>query len=178
MNEKEALGGFIQVDKCFDSSEKAFQKKVLCIKVSQRYYTQTAVSDIIILIKNKRPPGGYSYIGEINGQSICIKFSQIPKNSPSSANLNKQAVPPPIPPRPFTSQAFGQDTLVENNFVHVSWPTPEFNSAKQTNEVIDTNQYIQSNNNPLHGVPFEINPIYHSLKSNVSSSQILVKNFF
>lgn len=176
LNERENLSGFIPIDKCFDTSEKAFQKKVLCIKVSQRYYTQRAVSDLIILVKNKRPPTGYSYIGEINGHSICIKFSQIPDNSPSHrAKFN----PPPIPPRPYQNQPLNQE-LIENDYIHIN--LNENPSQVQQNHNFNTIRSTSSNqnslnSNPLEGVPFEINPIYHSL-SKVGQRGILIVIIF
>ncbi|RNA00748.1 multivesicular body subunit 12B-like [Brachionus plicatilis] len=168
LNDREILSGFIPIDKCYDTSERAFQKKILCIKVSQRFYTPTAVSDLIILIKNKRPPTGYSYIGEINGQSICIKFSQIPNNSPTFRGQSKPVGPPPVPPRPYQTQPFSPDTI-ENDYVHIMGQN-ELPNAIYNNQQFNTNRSMSSNQNslnvnPLHGVPFEINPVYQSLKN-------------
>jgi hypothetical protein len=112
---------------CFNSfsnlGDKAFQKKVLCIKVAYRHYTQTAVSDIII-VKSKRAPIGYSYLGEINGFNLCIKFSQIPTASGignqflggqqpirHSASFS-QPHPPPRPPRPLSSATANSDNSI------------------------------------------------------------------
>ncbi|CAF1010783.1 unnamed protein product [Brachionus calyciflorus] len=180
LNERETLPGFITIDKCNDTSEKAFQKKVLCIKVSQRFFTQTAVSDIIILLKSKRPPFGYSYIGEINGQSICIRFSQIPKNSPTSNQGLRQLIPPPIPPRPNSSQSNFQDGIVEKDFVYVATPgiQPEINRTNNfdypQNTIRSYNSVNSStNSNPLNGIPFQINPIYDSLRINNNSNEFI-----
>jgi hypothetical protein len=153
----------------FIEDEKAFQKKVLCIKVSHRYFTQVAVSDIIILMKSKRAPVGYSYIGEINNQSICIKFSPIPNNTSSNSSPNNQvqSIPPPIPPRPtFVPQAV--DDSLEQSYVHVN--VDSFATTNGANADIHMNRlYVAQNShsiyNPLQGVPFEINPIYQGLSS-------------
>jgi len=111
LNERDTLPGFIPLERCLDTSEKSFQKKTVNIKVSHRFYTTTAVSDIVLLVKSRRPPTGYSFIGEINGHAMCIKFSQIPNSSSSSGvtsgvqarNPAAAATPPPIPPRPYSS---------------------------------------------------------------------------
>lgn len=175
LNCGENISGFIPVDKCHDNNEKCFQKKTLCMKVSHRYFTKMAVSDIIILVKSKRPPVGYSFIGEINNHTICVKFSAIP-----NPNEQKQAGPAhsvsahqlsadtgysrpssytPELPRPFSSH-------MEDGFVHVR-PSPEppianpgisadfYNNTLQRGNSIHTSVH-----NPLQGIPFELNPIY------------------
>ncbi len=43
--------------------EKAFRGKVLHAKISLRFYTDIAISDIVILVKQKRAPPGYSLVG-------------------------------------------------------------------------------------------------------------------
>lgn len=168
LNEKEMIGGFIPIDTCNDSNEKAFQKKTLCIKVSHRFFTSMAVSDIIILVRNKRPPSGYSFIGEINSHTICVKFSPIPQatnqsipaHSHSSSQIAASGTPP-MPPRPASlSQNLSG---IEQSYIHVTRPcpdrptatTPDFYNSLQRGTSLSSNAY-----NPLQGVPFELNPIY------------------
>ncbi len=138
-----------------------------------------AVSDIIILVKNKRAPSGYSYIGEINNHIICVKFSPIPTSTqkpsiPAHSHSSNQLVSgyasanntPPIPPRPAS---FTQNMAsIEQSFVHVLKPgsetptTPDFyNNTIQRAHSLTTNAY-----NPLQGVPFELNPIYDLKRPN------------
>jgi ESCRT-I complex subunit MVB12 len=184
LNERDnMLGGFLPVDKCEYTTEKAFQKKLLSIKVSQRYFTQVAVSDIVILVRSKRAPMGYSYIGEINGHAVCIKYSTIPttnnnnnnaKIPPSISNQNFSGSPyssngtatiaPPVPPRPlsYLNTSSNSDlSSLEQSFVYVSKDNinsnsnpPGYNTAQRSF------QSQQSHYNPLQGVPFEINPLY------------------
>jgi len=182
LNEKEILSGFIPVEKCYDTNDKCFQKKVLCIKVSGRFFTSMAVSDIIILVKSKRPPNGYTYIGDINNHTICVKFSAIPSGKPSlpphSQSSNQVASSgnvPPIPPRPAS---FNMSAL-EQSFVHVDkYPKPyevqpndiDFYNTMSINSSITNTVY-----NPLQGVPFELNPIYalnNSKKANLGANQL------
>jgi len=187
LNEKEnVIGGFISVDKCFDNiSEKSFQKKVLCIKTSHRFFTHTAVSDIIILVRTKRPPLGYSFIGEINNHTICVKFSPIqniktqPPSLPMSMSTNNLPYPipaPPIPPRPISvgqnlNDRFSSATI-DQSYVFIESGTNE--QHRSVNDSTNTLQRHQSqtshiNYNPLQGVPFEINPIYDSIRSRESN---------
>lgn len=174
------IGGFVPLDKCYDTSEKCFQKKVLCIKVSHRFFTSTAVSDIIILVKSKRPPPGYSFIGEINNHIICVKFSLIPKQTSQPpqqqamhlSQSTQDMIPPSyphqsIPPRPMS---YSQNLNVEDGFIHVRpSPEPPVNSVVgASNDFYNTVQRAtnlsQAVYNPLSGVPFEVNPMYDSGK--------------
>lgn len=190
--------------------EKTFQKKTVNIKVSHRYYTTTAVSDIILLVKSKRPPVGYSYIGEINNHAVCIKFSQIPSPTSTTGNANRssmvaggaQGTPPPIPPRPHSNlNPLGGDPNL-NDYVNVprlppvppQWshgmgPTNggggfpiadvdshfnELNFNPHRQSLAST--HTQSSMNPLHGVPFQINPVYSSNNDSGIQSELIVRN--
>lgn len=184
VNEREnVISGFIPIEKCYDSSEKSFQKKVLCIKVSHRFFTSMAVSDIIVLLKGKRPPTGYTFIGEINNHSICIKISRIPNNNQQQGSQQKQpSMPanstsynqfppssntytPPIPPRPVS---YSQNmNSIEQGYVYVdnnNSVTPNTSDPTTSTDFYSTIQRGSSLNagvyNPLQGVPFELNPIY------------------
>lgn len=131
-----------------------------------------AVSDIIVLVKSKRPPSGYSFIGEINNHTICVKFSPIPKtvnpsvptHSYSSNQIAGMAAnTPPIPPRPAS---FNQNMAsIEQSYIHVR-PSPDIPAAREeTPDFYSTSQrgYNMTHGvyNPLQGVPFELNPIYN-----------------
>lgn len=194
LNEKEnIIGGFIPIEKCFDNiSEKSFQKKVLCIKIAHRFFTHTAVSDIIILVRTKRPPTGYSFIGEINNHTICVKFSPIqntksqPPQLPMSMSTNNlpyplgYVAPPPIPPRPMSVGQNLSDRLssatLDQGYVLIDSNSNEQQRSSVTpnSDLTNTLQRYQTqishhNYNPLQGVPFEINPIYDSVRSRESN---------
>lgn len=200
--------------------EKTFQKKTVNIKVSHRYYTTTAVSDIILLVKSKRPPVGYSYIGEINNHAVCIKFSQIPSPTSTTGNANRssmvagggavgaQGTPPPIPPRPHSNLnplgGGGGSETIPNDYVNVprlppvppQWshgmgPTnggsgggfPMADVDSHFNELNFNphrqslaSSHIQAGMNPLHGVPFQINPVYSSNIDSGIQNELIVRN--
>ena len=121
---------------------------------------------------------GYSYIGEINGHSICIKFSQIPDNKSTRIppSISNQQIaynsPPPIPPRPPSMVGTFNDpsiASIEQTYIVVNPPQAPHLNRQSTDlnnqQVYNTMQRLQtqhSNNayNPLHGVPFQINPAY------------------
>ncbi|KAI0989609.1 hypothetical protein GJ496_006464 [Pomphorhynchus laevis] len=64
-----------------DTKENATSKKTICVRMSPRSTVQKAVGDIIFLSKQKRPPPGYSLLGELNNLLMCysqwILFSQL-----------------------------------------------------------------------------------------------------
>ncbi len=140
-----------------------------------------AVSDIIILTKSKRAPMGYSYLGEINNQSVCIKYSSIPQTGSSgqarlppsvSTNsfTNSSSPAPPVPPRPssfvnMNPNMSSEILSIEQTYVHVNSHPHSANSMSPTNHGYNTTQrayqtQISHVYNPLQGVPFEINPVY------------------
>jgi hypothetical protein len=137
--------------------EKSFQKKVLCIKVAHRFFTTTAVSDIILLCKTKRAPTGYNYIGEINNHLLCIKFSQIPTGS----SQGPPPPPPPIPPRPASMAANNDDgfVVISRQPSPPSYPPTSVN-GHSGNLHLQGQVSVNGAYNPLSGVPFEINPAY------------------
>ena len=133
---------------------------------------------------------GYSYLGEINNQSICIKYSSIPQtgSSTAQANLpssisnhnmnafnthyNNNSTAPPVPPRPVSYSNMNSNTSndilsIEQTFVHVN------NLPHSVHSMSPTNQGY----NPLQGVPFEINPIYSTNdNANKNRDNFSVKN--
>jgi hypothetical protein len=146
---------------------------VLCIKVAHRFYTTTAVSDIILLCKTKRAPMGYNYIGEINNHLLCIKFSQIPTGS-------NHGPAPPIPPRPVSIATSSSDS---DGFVHVnrqpSPPTypPSSVNGHDGNLNLFQSQVSIGGYNPLNGVPFQINPAYKFENSDSQGDDIVVGSY-
>uniref|UniRef100_A0A914EM61 Multivesicular body subunit 12A n=1 Tax=Acrobeloides nanus TaxID=290746 RepID=A0A914EM61_9BILA len=75
---KEAVpNGFTCVDFTADSKEKALRKKYFCVRFLPRNDAVDAVTDIIVLSKNKRPPKGYTSAGDIDGLLICFKQTPI-----------------------------------------------------------------------------------------------------
>jgi len=78
-NEKDAVpAGFSLIDVTVDTREKATRKKQVCVKMVPRHLATDAISDLIVLSKNKRAPVNYTLVGEINGLAICYKMAPIP----------------------------------------------------------------------------------------------------
>ena len=148
---------------------------------------------------------GYSYLGEINNQSICIKYSSIPQtgSSAAQANLpssisnqnlnafnnqyNNNGPAPPVPPRPTSYSNMNPNTSndilsIEQTFVHVNNRPHSVHSMSPTNQGYNTAQRAYQTQlshayNPLQGVPFEINPVYSTNdNANKNRDNFSVKN--
>ncbi|ESN96140.1 hypothetical protein HELRODRAFT_68267 [Helobdella robusta] len=84
LNEKDfPPTGFTTIDKTLDSEEKAFRKKQLCVKMASRNSVSTAITDIVLLTKVKRPPEEYTLLGDINGILVCYKTGRVPPETQS-----------------------------------------------------------------------------------------------
>jgi hypothetical protein len=120
-------------------------------------------------MKTKRAPPGYSYIGEINYHSVCIKYSQIP---------NAQSIqPPPIPPRPTSIHNKNNNLVDQDGFVHLDSPANSRSSLNQNNNDAQSSHHQMHNSatyNPLQGVQFEINPAYNLSKNNNNGDDFTV----
>ena len=167
-----------------EKGEKAFQKKILCIKVSPRFYTPRAVSDIVVLVRSKRAPTNYTYLGEINGHSICIKFSPVvplanpatggqasvyrsPSLSSGGGASTPSPVPPPRPPNPSATENGSNNSAI--SFQYSNGGEMPANGVSNTvssqsrsggNHLHQSQLSSSTTYNPLYGVPFEINPFY------------------
>ncbi|KAH7716913.1 hypothetical protein AAVH_15690, partial [Aphelenchoides avenae] len=60
--------------------ERALKKKYLCVRFAPRNDALDAVTDLIVLGKQKRPPKGYTSAGDIDGMVLCFKQSTIPES--------------------------------------------------------------------------------------------------
>ncbi len=98
-----------------------------------------------------------------------MKFSLIPKqtNSQPSPIHTSQSVPviPPTYPHPPRPVSYSQNMNMEDGFVVVRpSPEPPVNPSGESTDFYSTVQRAtslsQAVQNPLSGVPFEINPMY------------------
>lgn len=111
LNEKDfPPTGYSLIERTVDSSEKASRKRTICVKLTNRDTTSEAVNDIVLLTKTKRPPEGYSLVGDVNGVIICVKLGAVPVetqnfqhalpvaagNQPQASYLQRPAPLPPI----------------------------------------------------------------------------------
>lgn len=80
--------GFTVVDYTHDTRERAIKKRVMCVRWMSISITNSAISELILLSKGaRRPPNGYTLVGELNSLLLCYKMANI-KTQSSVANHN------------------------------------------------------------------------------------------
>ncbi|XP_070690114.1 multivesicular body subunit 12Bb isoform X2 [Pempheris klunzingeri] len=81
---KDALPeGFTPVEETMDTNETAMRKRRLCVKISPRAATETAVCDIQIIAKSKYHLVNYTCIGEMNNMWLWYRMGDVPQHQSS-----------------------------------------------------------------------------------------------
>ncbi|XP_060570380.1 multivesicular body subunit 12B-like [Ruditapes philippinarum] len=108
--------GFTVLDYTADTREKATKKKVICVRWMSVNLTNSALSELIILPKGtRRPPNGYTLVGELNNLMLCYKMANIQTqskishtNSDPSINMTDMANNLPYTLHPGKENAYRQ----------------------------------------------------------------------
>lgn len=111
--------GFTVLDYTADTREKATKKKVICIRWMSMNLTNSALSELIILPKgSRRPPNGYTLVGELNNLMLCYKMANIKtqssigqNNSDPSINMSEMGNNLPYALHPSKENAFTQGSV-------------------------------------------------------------------
>ncbi|KAH3794725.1 multivesicular body subunit 12B-like isoform X2 [Dreissena polymorpha] len=79
ITEKEQVpAGFTTLELTHDTREKATKKKVICVRWMNASITTSALSELIFMGRgSKKPPQGYTLVGELNNLMLCYKMSPI-----------------------------------------------------------------------------------------------------
>ncbi|CAL1616214.1 unnamed protein product [Knipowitschia caucasica] len=84
---KDALPeGFTPLQETLDSKEAAMRKRRLCVKLSPRTTTPTALCDIQIVAKSKYHLVNYTCVGEINNMFVWCRFGDVCPEKLQTAN--------------------------------------------------------------------------------------------
>lgn len=95
----------------FFVEQKAWRKRQLSYRLSEKSSVFLAITDIIILSKSKKAPEGFTMAGEVNGLLVCYKSAPLPTTpnplsnvlpTPLSVNVKPVATennPPNLPSR-------------------------------------------------------------------------------
>ncbi|KAL5012571.1 hypothetical protein ScPMuIL_011122 [Solemya velum] len=170
INEKEDVpAGFTCVEVTEDTREKATKKKTICVRWMSPSITNSAITELIILSRNvRRPPSGYSLVGEVNNMALCYKMSNI--RSTPQATSPSTYVPPQIsgfsgssqPAQTFDMSQVGsnlpysvhpkQDTLTRQDTLMRSGPQSASSLAMM-------------GVNPLSGLTWHLNPKYQNINA-------------
>lgn len=60
------------------TEQRAWRKRQLCYRLSERSSVFLAITDIIVMSKAKKAPEGFTMAGEVNGLLICYKSAPLP----------------------------------------------------------------------------------------------------
>ncbi|CAL1548092.1 unnamed protein product [Lymnaea stagnalis] len=162
ISDKESLpAGFTIIDYTTDTKEKAYQKKLICVRMMASSMTQDAITDLIFLSRGQRkPPQGYTLVpGDINNMGICYKMGRLPQIQPAVQDPPSYSKPtqlytipaavasslpysskPPVPVRPLMT---GYGTATRTG-------PPEQSS----------NNLATSHVNPISGIEWKMNQKY------------------
>jgi hypothetical protein len=137
------------------------------MKISHRFFTSIAIADIIILQRTKRAPSSYTYIGEINGHVICVKYLPIPLlpkgDMPSNKPHNNSTIHPDNRSKSSSPSSPNMEEL-DKQYVHVE---PENTNSTP----ILAPQH--ANYNPMQDIPFVINPVYNLTKKDATDELVI-----
>jgi len=172
VNDKDIVpAGYVAIEYTTDTREKALRKKLLCVRTVPRETTVDAVSDLIILAKQKRPPQGFTLAGEIDGLLLCYKYGVIPPDFPgnrSNANVYPN-LPYPIHPLSHTSNGPASTPtrpappLPIQNHMQGSANRNSWNENPYARQTSISGAPAHSG---IDGVPFELNPRIKISQSN------------
>ncbi|XP_052831318.1 multivesicular body subunit 12B isoform X1 [Octopus bimaculoides] len=83
INDKDSVpAGFTVLEYTEDTHEKSLKKKSLCFRWMSYRLTNAAISKLILLSKSmRRPPSGYTVIGDINNMLLCFKMVSLAKTN-------------------------------------------------------------------------------------------------
>ncbi|XP_014258797.1 multivesicular body subunit 12A [Cimex lectularius] len=67
--------GYCLIPRTMDTDAKAWKKRQICYSLARRYKAVSAVTDVILLSKNRKAPQGFKLAGDINGLAVCFKVN-------------------------------------------------------------------------------------------------------
>ncbi|XP_041368849.1 multivesicular body subunit 12B-like [Gigantopelta aegis] len=166
-NEKDPVpAGFTVVEYTHDTNEKAIRKRCLCIRWMNPSMTNSAITDLVFTPKGtRRPPSGYTLVGEMNHLSLCYKMGKLPQlkivQDGSAANL----------PYPMSGSAVINMTNVGSSLPYSINPASQavrgIGDAQPATGVYKPQQTVNNlsapGTNALSGIPWEFNAKFHNL---------------
>ena len=144
INEKDAVpAGFTCVDYTIDTREKVVKKKTLCTRMMASSLTSDAVTELILLSKGQRkPPMGYTLVGDLNNMALCYKMSKI------TSPVQREEVQGSSPPINMSNIAANLPYAIPGTARSTKTGPPERAFSNLGFATVT----------PLSGIPFKINP--------------------
>jgi ESCRT-I complex subunit MVB12 len=111
------------------SEQRAWRKRQLTYRLSEKNSVFLAITDIIILSKSKKAPEGFTMGGEINGLVLCYKSAPLPSNSNPMLNRVLPSLPTVVNLKPTPNTDFTSSTPITS-------PTPYTKNSSNANPQI------------------------------------------
>lgn len=159
INERDPLpAGFTCVDFTVDSREKAVKKKMLCVRYMNSTLTNDAISELVLLSRGvRRPPSGYTLVGELNNMALCYKMSSFKSSLTQNQALQGHA-------QTLYGLPNSADKTLNMTSVGSALPYPVAPSGQHNSNHYPLDRSFSSLGRgtvtPLAGVPWQINPKY------------------
>ena len=152
INDKDSIPhSFVAIEETVDTYQKAFKKKLLCVKYAHLSDNVESIVDIVLLSKSGSPPLGYEDVGEISGMHIVVKkISAITRLSPQLSDGLSPAV---------------------GNWANTSWVYPRLeNSFSKLSTDSSSSTFSTNGNYPVGPYPIKSTPVsnYSTLSSQYS----------
>lgn len=175
IGERDAIpAGFTCVDFTSDTREKAVKKKMLCVRYMSSDLTNDAICELILLSKGvRRPPNGYTLVGELNYMGLCYKMSSFRKPGVQMDAHQGQSSEPA-----FHTQGYSTAQSTSMNMSGLGSnlpynPTPYKNGPlERGTSFAETANTLQA----LQGLPFELNRALFNEDLNVTIPKIPYKS--
>ncbi|XP_076455163.1 multivesicular body subunit 12B-like [Babylonia areolata] len=164
INEKDPIPpGFTVVENTVDTREKALKKKLLCGRWMLPSMTNDAITELIFLSRSTRkPPPGYTLVGETNNMALCYKMGRLAKPNTQPPQVQQ----PPPPQQATTVQGYTQQPF-NMNPLNSNLPYPSNNSSSggtaTPRRVEASGSLMGTVNAPICGVPWQLNPRFQTL---------------
>lgn len=167
VNEKDVVPpGFVPLEYTEDTREKSLRKKQLCVRSVSRDSAVDAVSDVIVLARTKKPPTGYTLAGDLDGLTVCFKYSVIPQDFPAATmaqQKQRDGIYPglPYPIHPSTSSGAAANGISPSGALRVDVQGAAALQAAALQHRLEHSTGLASPptvRSAVDGVPFELNP--------------------
>jgi len=158
INEKDSVpAGFTVLEQTEDTREKSLKKKSLCFRWMSYRLTNAAISKLILLSKSmRRPPSGFTIIGDVNNMLLCFKMVGLSKNTyPVAEDLSSHHIPSQRTAESRLSMcSVGSALPYSLNPTAAAGSTP--NLSTESNQPVFS-RLIPVTKSPLSGVPWQLN---------------------
>ncbi|XP_070176607.1 multivesicular body subunit 12B-like isoform X1 [Littorina saxatilis] len=159
INERDPIPpGFTVVENTHDTREKALKKKLLCGRWMLPNMTTDAITELIFLSRScRKPPPGYTLVGETNNMNLCYKMGKI-------------ALPMATPTQPQAVSGIQGYVPQPYNMIPVGSALPYqpratcagANTSRRI-ERSNSNAAGAAQNGPLCGIPWQLNSRFQTV---------------